>query len=352
MQINENNLNRLMEKVIIDVGAAMNAALIVIGDRMGLYKALFEAGPLNAEQLAAKTGTAERYVREWIRAQAAGGYVTYDPEEDNYSLSAEQALLFADEESPAFVVGGFQVSLAAVKSAQHLQEVFTSGEGIAWQEHDHDLFDGTERFFRPGYAANLVKAWIPSLDGVEQKLQNGAKVADLGCGHGASTILMAQAYPNSRFFGFDAHAESIQTARQRAGEAGVADRVRFEVASLKNYDGAPYDLVMIFDTLHDLGDPVGAAAHMLSTLRPEGTLMIVEPYAHDTLSRNLNPLGRMMYAASTFFCTPNSLSQEVGTALGAQAGETRIREVAFQAGFTRFRRVNETPVNLVFEARP
>lgn len=330
----------------------MNAALIVIGDKLGLYKALAEAGPLSTEQLAARTGTAERYVREWIRAQAAGGYVTYHPEGDSYRLSAEQALLFADQDSPAFVVGGFQVSLAAAKSAHRLQEVFASGEGIGWQEHDHELFHGTERFFKSGYAANLVDAWIPSLEGVEHKLRTGARVADVGCGHGASTILLARAYPDSEFFGFDSHEASIQAACQRAGQAGVAEQVRFDVASAKNYNGAPYDLVMIFDTLHDLGDPVGAAAHILSTLKPDGTLMIVEPYAEDALPGNLNPLGRMMYAASTFFCTPNSLSQEVGTALGAQAGEARIHQVVLEAGFTRFRRASETPVNLVFEARP
>ena len=260
--------------------------------------------------------------------------------------------MFAVVDSPAFIVGGFQVSLAAAKTAPRLQEVFKSGKGIAWHEHDHDLFHGTERFFKPGYAANLVDAWIPSLDRVEHKLDMGAGVAGVECGHAASTILMAQAHPNSKYFGFDSHDASIQAARQQAAQSGMCDQVRFDIASAKNYDGAPYDLVMVFDTLHDLGDPVGAAAHILSTLKPDGTLMIVEPYAEDVLPHNLNPLSRMMYAASTFFCTPNSLSQEVGAALGAQAGEARIREVALQAGFSRFRRANQTQVNLVFEARP
>lgn len=352
MVIDEAKLQQLMGQAIVDMGAAMNAPLILIGDKLGLYKALAANGPLTTQELAAKTRTAERYVREWVRAQAASGYVTYHPEDDRYSLSEEQALMFATEGSPAFVVGGFQVALAGGRKTSNLQEAFRNGNGIGWHEQDHELFHGTERFFKPGYAANLIEAWIPALDGVVEKLQAGARVADIGCGHGASTILLAQAYPNSTIIGFDYHTESIEAAQQRAIEAGVAGRTQFEVASAKTFDNGPYDLAMIFDTLHDLGDPVGTAKHVLSSLKPDGVWMIVEPFANDQVSENFNPLGRIMYAASTLFCTPNSLSQEVGLALGAQAGEARIRDVVTLGGFTRFQRVAETQTNLVFEARP
>jgi SAM-dependent methyltransferase len=291
-------------------------------------------------------------VREWLSNQAAGGYVSYDADTGEFFLSAEQSLALAQEGSPAFVPGAFQVATALIKDEEKIERAFIDRRGVGWHEHHHDLFSGTERFFRPGYAANLVSSWIPALDGIEAKLQSGARVADVGCGHGASTILMAQAYPNSEFAGFDYHDASIEHARTAAAEAGVAERVRFEVASAKQYPGESYDLVCMFDCLHDMGDPVGAAAHVLETLAPDGTWMIVEPYAGDRLEDNLNPVGRVYYGASTLVCTPASRDQEVGLALGAQAGETRLREVVSAGGFSRFRRAAETPFNLVLEARP
>jgi SAM-dependent methyltransferase len=294
-------------------------------------------------------------VREWLCSQAAGGYVEFDPQTERYSLSEEQSLALADENSPAFLPGAFQLASAAIKAEPKIAEAFRTGAGVGWHEHDPELFCGTERFFRPGYAANLVGAWIPALDGVEEKLKRGALVADVGCGHGASTALMAKAYPNSRFIGFDYHEPSIRRAREAAKEAGVEDRVSFEVAKAKEYPvalGKNYDFVAFFDCLHDMGDPVGAAAHVLETLDADGTWMIVEPMAGDKVEQNLNPVGRVFYSASTLICTPASLSQEVGLALGAQAGEARLREVVTKGGFTRFRRAAETPFNIVLEARP
>ncbi|HKA56748.1 MAG TPA: class I SAM-dependent methyltransferase, partial [Candidatus Binatia bacterium] len=299
-----------------------------------------------------RTGTAERYVREWLAAQAAGGYVTYDPAAGRYALSEEQAFALADEDSPAFMPGAFQLATAAIKAEPKITEAFRTGVGVGWHEHDPGLFHGTERFFRPGYAANLVSAWVPALEGVEARLRAGARVADVGSGRGASTVLMAQAYPRSTFFGFDYHQPSIERARQAADEAGVSDRVSFAVAKAKDYPGTDYDFVTFFDCLHDMGDPVGAAAHVLETLQKDGTWMIVEPFAHDRVEDNLNPVGRAYYSASTLICTPASLAQEVGLALGAQAGEARLREVVTKGGFARFRRATETLFNLVFEARP
>jgi 2-polyprenyl-3-methyl-5-hydroxy-6-metoxy-1,4-benzoquinol methylase len=351
MSIDESKLQGLLGQALIDFGATFQAPLIVLGDRLGLYKALAEIGPTSPAELARQTGTVERYVREWLNANAAGGYVTYHPDTSSYSLAPEQALLFANEDSPAFFVGGFQAALAAGRIMPKLEEAFRTGNGIGWHEHDHQFFHGTERFYRPGYLANLVSSWIPALDGVEAKLRRGARIADVGCGHGASTILMAQAYPDSTFVGFDYHAESIEAARVRAQAAGVADRARFEVADAKAYPGTGYDMVMIFDALHDLGDPVGTAAHVRETLAPDGTWMIVEPNASDRVEDNLHPLGRAFYSASTLACTPNSLAQEGGLALGAQAGETRIREVVTAGGFTQCRVAARTPVNLIFEAR-
>ena len=302
--------------------------------------------------LAAKTGTAERYVREWLSCQAAGGYVTYDPATKEFFLSEEQAFMFADETSPAFVPGAFQVAVSAVMSHPEIGERFRNGNGFGWHEHDHGLFEGTERFFRPNYAANLVSSWIPALDGVEEKLRNGALVADVGCGHGASTILMAKTFPNSTFIGYDYHKASIDWARKAAADAGVSRNTSFEVAASKDYPGTDFDLVTFFDCLHDMGDPAGASAHVLKSLAKDGTWMIVEPFANDNLEDNLNPVGRAYFGASTLICTPASLSQEVGAALGAQAGESRLREVVTNGGFTRFRRAAETPFNLIFEARP
>lgn len=351
MSMNEEKLNQLMGRFVDDFGATFHAAMVVIGDKLGLYKRLAEAGPITSKELAGRSGTTERYVREWLGSQAAGGYVNYDAATGRYSLSEEQAFALADESSPAFLPGAFQLAVSAVKSEGRITEAFRTGQGVGWHEHDPALFHGTERFFRPGYAANLVSSWIPSLDGVLAKLEAGAQVADVGCGHGASTILMAKAFPKSWFFGFDYHAPSIEYARKAARDAGVSDRVRFEVAKAKEYAGKDYDLVTFFDCLHDMGDPAGAAAHVLQSLNSDGTWMLVEPFAGDKLEDNLNPVGRAFYGASTLLCTPASLSQEVGLGLGAQAGEARLRDVVTAGGFTRFRRAAQTPFNLVFEAR-
>ena len=351
MSVNPDKLNEFLGKAIVDFGATFHAALIRIGDKLGLYKAL-ASGPQTPAELAKKTGTAERYVREWLSSQAAGGYVTYDSKSGKFSLSEEQAFALADENSPAFLPGAFQVALAAAKAEEELTKRFKTGKGMGWHEHHPELFVGTERFFRPGYAANLISSWIPALEGVEEKLRKGARVADVGCGLGASTILMAKQYPNSEFVGFDYHDKSIATAKKRAKDAGVTKRIKFQVAKAKTYPGKDYDFVTFFDCLHDMGDPAGASSHVRKTLKKDGTWMIVEPFAGDTLEENLHPIGRAFYGASTLLCTPASLSQEVGLALGAQAGEKRLRQVVTSGGFTRFRRATQTPFNLVFEARP
>ena len=350
--VDPQKLDAFLGKMVGDMGAAVSGALVVLGDRLGLYKALAARGPSTPAELAAATGTSERYVREWLSAQAAADYVVYDTASGRFALTPEQATVFADEESPAFMAGGFEVLAAMWRDEPKISAAFQSGEGVGWHEHNACLFRGTERFFRPGYNAHLVAEWIPALHGVEAKLAAGGEVADVGCGHGASTILMAKAFPNSRFTGLDYHQASIERARERAAEAGVADRVRFEVAAAKDYAGRGFDLVCIFDALHDMGDPVGAARHIRESLKPDGTFLLVEPFAHDTLQDNLNPVGRLFYSASTMLCTPASLSQEVGLGLGAQAGEARMRAVTEEAGFTRFRRAAETPFNLVFEVRP
>lgn len=350
--VDENRLHELLGRTIVDFGATSMASLVLIGDRLGLYGALAAEGPLTSTELANRTETSERYLREWLNANAASGYVTYDPESGRYSMTPEQALVFAQEDGPAFIVGGFQTALAAGRIIDKLTDAFRTGEGVAYHEHDHAVFHGIERFFRSSYIGNLVSAWIPTLTGTEEKLTAGARVADIGCGHGASTILMAEAFPESEFVGFDYHAESIAEANARARKAGVGDRCRFEVASAKDFPGKDYDLVTVFDALHDMGDPAGASRHVLSTLAPDGSWMIVEPYAGDRVEENLNPVGRAYYAASTLICTPCSLAQEVGLALGAQAGEARMRDVVTGAGFTRFRRSMQTPFNLIYEARP
>jgi SAM-dependent methyltransferase len=350
--VDQAKLDEFMGRVVGELGAAISAALVALGDRLGLYRAMGDGDPVTAGELAERTGTDARYVREWLSNQAAGGFVTYDSASDMFRLSPEQSLTLAQEGNPAFVAGAFQVITAAIKDEEKVAQAFVGRHGVGWHEHHQDLFSGTERFFRPGYAANLVSAWIPALDGVEARLQSGALVADVGCGHGASTILMAEAYPASEFVGFDYHDPSIEHARAAAAQAGVSDRVRFEVASAKQYPGAGYGLVCMFDCLHDMGDPVGAAAHVLRSLAPDGTWLIVEPFAGDRLEDNLNPVGRVYYGASTLVCTPASRDQEVGLALGAQAGEARLREVVTAGGFTRFRRATETPFNLVLEARP
>jgi SAM-dependent methyltransferase len=350
--INEDSLNDLLGRVIVDIGAVSNAPLVLIGEQLGLYAALAEHGAQTPAELAGHTGTRERYVREWLNAQAASGYVDYLADSGHYRLTPEQALVFADEDSAAFMLGAFETTLAAGRIADRLAGAFVSGEGIGWHEHDHALFHGIERFFRPGYIGNLIQNWIPAIEGLAVTLERGARVADIGCGHGVSTILMAQAYPNSQFVGFDYHATSVAEANRRAEAAGVADSCRFEVAGAKDFPGRDYDLVAVFDALHDMGDPVGASRHVLSALAPEGVWMIVEPYAGDRVEENLNPIGRAYYAGSTLICTPCSLSQEVGLALGAQAGEARMRAVVTGGGFSRFRRATQTPFNLVYEARP
>ncbi|HTW22958.1 MAG TPA: class I SAM-dependent methyltransferase [Candidatus Baltobacteraceae bacterium] len=350
--INEAKLHEFVMKGVAEMGAALNAALIVVGDKLGLYKAMAGAGALTSAELAAKTGTTERYVREWLAAQAAGGFVTYDPAAGTYTLPPEHAMALADENSPVFLAGAFYVVAACLKDEERIVDAFRTGQGVGWHEHHPCLFVGTERFFRPNYRANLVSQWIPALEGVDAKLKAGARVADVGCGLGTSTILMAQAYPKSTFVGFDYHPDSIALAREAALKADVSDRVKFEVARAKEYPGKGYQLVTFFDCLHDMGDPAGAAKHVLETLAPDGTWMIVEPYANDKLEDNLNPIGRAFYSASTMLCTPASLSQEVGLALGAQAGEARLANVLRSSGFTRVRRAAETPFNIVLEARP
>ena len=350
--VDEAKLEQFVGSVAGDLGATLNTALVRIGDKLGLYRAMSGAGPLTSQELADRTETAERYVREWLAAQAAGGFLSYDPESQRYELPPEHAMVLADEDSPVFMPGGFQMASAVLADEPKLTEAFRTGEGVGWHEHDDRLFEGCGRFFRPGYRANLVNSWLPALEGVEEKLRAGGSVADVGCGQGASTIIMAKAYPAARFSGFDYHAESIEAARRAADQAGVGDRVTFEVAGAKEYPGAGYDLVCFFDCLHDMGDPVGACRHVLETLDEDGTMMLVEPRAGESVEDNLNPVGRIYYCASTMLCTPGSLDQEVGLALGAQAGEERIGEVVREAGFSRFHRADETPFNQVLEARP
>jgi SAM-dependent methyltransferase len=352
MPVNEAKLQEFAGKFVGDLGAVLHATTVLIGDKLGLYKAMADSAPVTPKELARRTVIDERYAKEWLAAQAASGYVEYDPAGGTFRLPEEQAFALTNENNPLFIPGGLQLASSTIKDAEMMAEAFRSGRHVGWHEHDHDLYQGTERFFRPSYIGSLVSSWIPALDGVEGKLKAGASVADVGCGHGASTIIMARAYPNSRFVGFDYHSGSIRAAKEAAEVAGVSDRCRFEVASAKDYPGKDYDLVAFFDSLHDMGDPAGAAAHVLSTLKPDGTWMIVEPYANDNLEDNLNPVGRVYYSASTVLCTPNSKSQEVGLALGAQAGESRIRETVMQGGFTHFRRAAETPLNFVLEARP
>ena len=351
-ELDPQKLEQFVFRAVDEVGAALNAALVVMGDKLGLYRALAGTGGLTPAELAERTGAAERYVREWLGAQAAGGYVEYDPESGLYSLPPEQSVALTDESSPAFLPGFFQLALGSVLDSPRITEAAKSGKGVGWGDHVHDVHEGCERFFRPGYNANLLTEWLPSLDGVVEKLERGGLVADIGCGHGASTILMAQAFPGSTFRGFDSHDGSITTATERARAAGVEANAKFAAEPAASYSGDGYDLVTMFDCLHDMGDPAGAARHVRDSLAPDGTWMIVEPRAGDRVEENLNPVGRAYYGFSTLLCTPSSLAQEVGLALGAQAGEARIRELVLGAGFSSFRRVAETPFNMVFEAKP
>jgi ubiquinone/menaquinone biosynthesis C-methylase UbiE len=347
--MNQDKLNVLMGRMLDDLGGAASVALVRIGDQLGLYRALQAKGPMTSKEFADATGIAERYGREWLSHQAASGYLEYDARSGKFSLPPEQAMVFADEDSPAFLMGGFDSIAAMLESQPKVQSAFKTGQGVQWGDHGGCLFCAVARFFRPGYRANLVGAWLPALDGVVAKLEAGATVADVGCGHGVSTVMMAEAFPKSQFVGFDFHDKSIEAARKHAGEHG-AKNVRFEVGTAKDYPGS-YDLVAFFDCLHDMGDPAGAAAHVRETLKPGGTWMIIEPQAKDALEENLNPVGRLYYAASTLICVPTSLSQEVGAALGAQAGEKRLRDVIQKGGFTHVRRASETPFNMVLEAR-
>ena len=344
-------LETLLERLVGDLGAAAGAALVLLGDRLGIYKAMADGKAVTPEELAAKTKLNARYLREWLSAQAAAGYVDYSAKSKKFKLNPEQAAAFADEGGPAFFAGAFDVAQSMWLDEPKIAAAFKSGKGVGWHEHSTCLFRGTERFFRPGYNRHLVAEWIPALRGVRDKLEKGAKIADVGCGHGASTILMAVAYPKSKFYGYDYHEPSIMRAKQLAKEAGVAKRVTFEKASAKDYPALDYDMIAFFDCLHDMGDPVGAGKHVKKAMADDGTWMIVEPFAHDDLKDNLNPVGRIFYSASTMICTPASLSQEVGLGLGAQAGEVRLKKVVKEAGFAKFRRAAETPFNLVFEAR-
>jgi SAM-dependent methyltransferase len=351
-EVDTDKVMQFVFRAVDEVGATLNAALVVMGDKLGYYRVLAAGGPLVPTELAERSGTAEPYAREWLNAQAAGGYLTYDPATGRYTLPAEHAVALTMEDSPAFLPGFFQIALGTVHDTEQVIEAARSGSGIGWHEHGSDVHIGCERFFRPGYLANLVEGWLPALDGVVPKLQAGARVADVGCGHGASTIVMAQAFPNSTFVGSDYHPESIGIARERAVAAGVADRVTFEVSPASGFSGGGYDLVTMFDCLHDMGDPVGAARHVRDAVAADGTWMIVEPMAGDRVEDNFNPVGRAYYGFSTLLCTPASLSQDVGLALGTQAGPARIRDVATAGGFTRFASVAETPFNRVLQARP
>ncbi len=345
--LDQAKVNEFLGKAIQDVAATFHAGLVLIGDKLGLYRALADGGPMTAAELAERTGARERYVREWLSAQAAGGYVTYEAASGRFTLPPEHAFLLLDADLP----GAFMLGVGSIRDEARIADAFRTGEGMGWHEHDPGVFEGCERFFRPGYAMNLVSQWIPALDGVKARLEAGGRIADVGCGHGASTIIMAQAFSHATITGFDYHPASIEAARRAADKAGVGDRVSFEVASAKAYPGTGYDLVTFFDCLHDMGDPVGAARHVRQSLGAGGTWMLVEPFANDRLEDNLNPIGRLYYGASTLLCTPASLSQEVGLALGAQAGEKRLRDVLSEAGFSRVRRVAETPANMVLEAR-
>lgn len=347
--MDEAKLHEFMGKLVSDMGGAAMMASVIVGEELGLYRAMADSVAITPEELAAKTGCNARLLREWLSAQTAAGYMEHA--EGRFRLPPEQALALAIEDSPVFVAGGAVVLAAMFLDKDKLIAAMRGNGGLAWGEHHPCMFAGTERFFRPGYRTHLVAEWLPALEGVVPKLEAGATVADVGCGHGASTILMAQAFPASRFFGFDYHAPSIATATQRAAAGGVADRVSFAQATAKDYNGHNYDLICFFDCLHDMGDPVGAARHAYQMLKPDGTILLVEPFSGDRLEENMNPISRLFYAASTFVCTPNSLSQEVGLGLGAQAGEARLRKVFVEAGFTRFRRATATPFNLIFEAR-
>ncbi|MFD7875080.1 methyltransferase domain-containing protein [Streptomyces sp. NPDC059766] len=350
--VDEAKLNELLGKVLTDLGAVAAAPLALLGERLGLFQALVDGEAVTSGQLAERTRTTERNVREWLAAMAAGGYLTYEGD-DRFRMSPEQRAVFADENSPVFALGGYQsfLSCGSVEERDRLEQAFRDGHGVGWHEHHPDLFAGTARFFRPGYAANLVDEWLPALTGVVEKLRTGGRAADVGCGLGHSTVMIGKGFPGALVTGFDNHGPSVDAARELAAESGVGGRVSFETAGAKDFAGGPYDLIAFFDCLHDMGDPVGALAHSREQLAEGGSIMLVEPFAGDRLEENLTPLGRAYYSASTLICTPVSQSQEVGRALGAQAGEERTRQVASEAGLTRFRRAAQTPFNIVYEVR-
>jgi 2-polyprenyl-3-methyl-5-hydroxy-6-metoxy-1,4-benzoquinol methylase len=352
VMIDEGRLNQLIGQMVSDLGGASSVAMVRIGDALGLYKALHANGAMTAAELGSAVGAHERYVREWLSNQAASNYLTYEPTTRKFSLSGEQAMVFAVDDSPVYMLGGFDLMAAMLANQPKVEKAFRTGGGVAWGEQAGCMFCAVARFFRPGYHNNLIGSWLPALDGVVDKLTRGAQVADVGCGHGWSTVMMAKAFPNSHFVGYDFHLGSIEAARAHADSQGVFENVRFEVGTAKDYSGTGLDLVTFFDCLHDMGDPAGAAAHVRRSLKPDGSWMIVEPMAGDTLEQNLNPVSRLFYAASTMICVPTSLSQEVGSALGAQAGEARLREVITAGGFTKMRRATETPFNMILEACP
>ena len=352
MPVDQEKLNQFLGKFVADAGASIHGPTVLIGEQLGLYKAIAASGPMTSAELAKKTGTNERMIREWLAGQAASGYVNYDSSTGKYSMTPEQEFTLVNEDSPAYIPGIFYSIASIYKDQRKIADAYKTGKGLGWHEHHNDLFIGTNKFFRPGYLANLVSAWLPSLQGAIPKLKDGARVADVGCGLGASTIIMAKAFPKSKFVGYDYHLESIEWARNASITEGVTANTDFEQAYAKNYPGKDYDLVTFFDCLHDMGDPAGAAKHVYSSLKHDGTWMIVEPYAHERIEENLNPLGRVFYNASATICVPASISQEVGLGLGAQAGDSKLREVVTSGGFTRFRRATETPFNRVFEARP
>jgi SAM-dependent methyltransferase len=351
--VDEHKLHEFIGQMLGDLGGAFSIPLVRIGDTFGLYKALHANGAMTSQELSEKTGLAERYLREWLSAQAASNYLSYNPDDGKFTLPPEQAMVFAMEDSPVYMMGAFDACVANIQNQAAIEGAFESGDGVGWGDQPNCLFCAVAKFFRPGYQNHIVQEWLPALDGVIEKLERGARVADVGCGHGVSTAIMAQAFPNSEFVGIDFHEGSIQSAREHAKAHGVESNTRFETGLAKDFDGREsYDMICCFDCLHDMGDPAGAARHVRESLKPDGTWMIVEPFAQDTLEGNLNPVGRLDYSASTMVCVPTSLAQEVGTALGAQAGEARLREIITGAGFSRFRRATETPFNLILEARP
>ena len=349
----ENKLNAFVGQVLGDLGGAYSAALVKIGDRLGLYRELQSGGPATSEELAERTGYSERYLREWLAHHAASNYLDYGPTTGRFRLPPEQAMVFADEDSPVYMIGGFENAFTTFENEPKVRSAFRTGDGVAWGDQAHCMFCAVAKFFRPGYTHNLVQSWLPALDGVVDKLERGAKVADVGCGHGFSTLLMAEAFPNSTFIGYDFHEASIDAANEHREEQGLdASRVRFQQATAADFGDGDFDLVTCFDALHDMGDPVGTAAHVRQQLKPDGTWMVVEPMAADDLSGNMNPVGRLFYAASTSICVPTALAQQTGLALGAQAGERRLTEIIKEGGFRTVRRAAETPFNIVLEARP